>query len=99
MKFKRCLLTVAVLLGTATFLAQGQEPKEPAAGEIASPAHAAPKAQAGEPNAYAQLIGKNARSKEGVFTVHSVKDKIYYEIPTSELGKDFLWVSTMAKVP
>jgi len=29
--------------------------------------------------------------------VHTIKDKVYYEIPKSELGKEFLWVSQIAK--
>ena len=31
------------------------------------------------------------------FTVHRIKEKVYYEIPKSELGKEFLWVSQIAK--
>jgi hypothetical protein len=53
----------------------------------------------GEPQIkpYEQVITKEAKSDEGIFTVHRVKEKVYYEIPKSELGKDFLWVSQIAK--
>jgi hypothetical protein len=44
-----------------------------------------------------RVITKDARSDPGVFTVHRIKDKVYYEIPKSELGKDFLWVSQIAR--
>ena len=37
------------------------------------------------------------KSDPGVFTVHRLKEKIYYEIPKSELDKEFLWVSQIAK--
>ena len=50
-----------------------------------------------DPQAYDKVITKEAKSKAGVFTVHQVKDKYYYEIPKSELNKDFLWVSQIAK--
>src|SRR5262249_58133487 len=40
---------------------------------------------------------KDAKSDEGVFTVHRVKEKVYYEIPKKELDKEFLWVSQIAK--
>ena len=50
-----------------------------------------------EIKAYDKLITKDAKSDEGIFTVHRIKDKIYYEIPKSELGKDLLWVSQIAR--
>jgi hypothetical protein len=43
------------------------------------------------------VITKDAKSDEGIFTIHTIKDKVYYEIPKSELGKEFLWVSQIAK--
>src|SRR5258705_11710908 len=46
---------------------------------------------------YEKVITKEAKSDEGVFTVHTVKEKVYYEIPKSELGKEFLWVSQIAR--
>ena len=46
---------------------------------------------------YERVITKDAKSEAGVFTVHRIKEKIYYEIPQRELGKEFLWVSQIAK--
>jgi len=46
---------------------------------------------------YERVITKEAKSDEGVFTIHTIKEKIYYEIPKSELSKEFLWVSQIAK--
>jgi hypothetical protein len=43
------------------------------------------------------VITKDAKTDEGVFKIHTIKDKIYYEIPKSELDKEFLWVSQIAK--
>jgi hypothetical protein len=43
------------------------------------------------------VITKEAKSDEGVFTIHTIKEKVYYEIPKSELGKEFLWVSQIAR--
>jgi len=40
-----------------------------------------------------RVITKDATSKTGVFTVHRIKDRLYYEIPTTQLGREFLWVS------
>ena len=53
--------------------------------------------QSPEPKPYDRVITKEAKSDEGVFTIHTIKEKVYYEIPKSELGKEFLWVSQIAK--
>jgi hypothetical protein len=43
------------------------------------------------------VITKEARSDEGIFTVHRIGDRVYYEIPTAKLGREFLWVSQISK--
>lgn len=50
-----------------------------------------------DPQPYEKVITKDAKSKKGIFTVHQIKDKYYYEIPKSEMGKDFLWVSQIER--
>ncbi len=54
-------------------------------------------AAATEPKPYEKVITKDAKSTPGVFAVHRIKEKIFYEIPKNELGKDFLWVSQIAR--
>jgi len=46
---------------------------------------------------YSDVITKEAKSDSGVFTVHHVKQKYYYEIPKRELGQEFLLITTQAK--
>jgi hypothetical protein len=46
---------------------------------------------------YDRVITKEAKSDEGLFTVHRLGDRLYYEIPTAQLGKEFLWVSQIAR--
>ncbi|MBE0556140.1 MAG: DUF5118 domain-containing protein, partial [Proteobacteria bacterium] len=46
---------------------------------------------------YSQVITKEAVSDSGVFIVHKVKQKWYYEIPTKELNNDFLFLTTQEK--
>jgi hypothetical protein len=50
-----------------------------------------------DPQPYEKVITKDAKTKNGVFKVHVVKDKYYYEIPKSELGKEYLWVTQIAR--
>ena len=50
-----------------------------------------------EPKPYDKVITKDAVSESGVFTVHRLKEKVYYEIPKAELDKEMLWVSQIAR--
>jgi uncharacterized protein DUF4953/uncharacterized protein DUF5117/uncharacterized protein DUF5118 len=50
-----------------------------------------------EPQPYDKVITKDAKSKKGVFTVHQIKDRYYYEIPNSEFGKQFLFNTQISK--
>ena len=46
---------------------------------------------------YERVITKDAKSDDGIFTVHRIKDRVLYEIPKDKLGREFLWVSQIAK--
>ncbi len=46
---------------------------------------------------YDTVITDEAESDAGVFTVHRLDDKVFYEIPEAELGREFLWVSQIAR--
>ncbi len=46
---------------------------------------------------YDSVITDKATTKAGVFLVHELDEKLYYEIPTSEFDKEFLWVTQIAK--
>lgn len=46
---------------------------------------------------YDEVIPEDAETQRGVFLVHRVKDKLFYEIPEPELGREFLWVVQIAK--
>lgn len=51
------------------------------------------------PRPYREVITDKAISKKGMFTVHKVDDKYYFEIPNSMLGKEILAVTRYIKVP
>lgn len=46
---------------------------------------------------YDKVITDTAETRRGVFHVHRVGDKLFYEIPTSSFGDEFLWVTQIAK--
>ena len=68
----------------------------PAAGGGGGRGGAAPPADA-VPRPYDRVITKEAKTSQGVFKVHQVGTRYYYEIPTTELGKEFLLVSQIAR--
>src|ERR1700720_1118466 len=91
----------AVMLGTSLTAAIAQQrpgtpPQNPAGGNPAATpgqrngAAAAPRQ---EPKPYKEVITDKAISHPGLFTVHRVEDKWYFEIPDSIFDRDIL-VST-----
>src|SRR5437879_92886 len=46
---------------------------------------------------YNKVITKEAKSERGLFMVHRVEEKFYFEIPTNEFGKEFLWVTQIER--
>ena len=44
---------------------------------------------------YDEVITKEAKSDAGLFLVHRIDDKVFYEIPTDALGKEMLWVTQL----
>ena len=46
---------------------------------------------------YAKVITKDAKSDEGLFTVHKVDEKYFYEIPDSLFNREMLTVTRIAK--
>ncbi len=50
-----------------------------------------------QPQEYSRVITSEAVSKSGVFKTHRISTRLYYEIPVSELRKEFLLVTQIAK--
>ncbi|MGH7651052.1 MAG: zinc-dependent metalloprotease [Gemmatimonadaceae bacterium] len=45
-----------------------------------------------QPRPYNRVITREAKTRRGMFAVHRVNDKLYFEIPAKELNKDMLLV-------
>jgi hypothetical protein len=93
-------LSIAASVGVGT-MAQEPSPPQPQDTPAQTPGQTpGPPGRGGaaqDPRPYEQVITKEAKSDTGVFTVHRIRDRVYYEIPASELGKEFLWVSQIAR--
>jgi len=51
----------------------------------------------GDLKPYSKVITKDAKSDKGLFTVHRVEDKYFYEIPDSLFNREMLTVTRIAK--
>ncbi len=49
------------------------------------------------PKPYNRVITDKAKTRRGVFTVHQVGEKLYFEIPDNELEKDMLLIGRYAR--
>lgn len=58
-----------------------------------------PKKKQGKIKDYDKVITKDAVSDEGLFDVHLVREKYYFEIPMEYLNTDMLLVSRFSKLP
>lgn len=88
-------MTVFMLLPTQQF-AQSNK-KDPKKGESV----VAPPEKKSESTIkdYSKVITKDAVSDDGLFKVHKVDKKYYFEIPNKYLDKDMLLVSRLSKLP
>jgi hypothetical protein len=82
----RILSVVALVVVVASYLVAQTPPSTPPS----TPAKTGPKK-------YDEVITKEARSDSGLFIVHRLKGKLYYEIPFSRLGAQMILVSTQAR--
>ena len=89
------VFTTLLLLPTTQF-AQSKKEKEKQAKLAAAIAEKKPETTIKE---YGKIVTKEAKSDDGLFTVHKVDKKYYFEIPNKLLDKDMLLVSRLSKLP
>src|SRR5258708_82611 len=83
-----CLMALVAILAVRCLCAQalieGVKPPQKPAAEGLSP--------------YNKVITSEAKTSTGLFIVHQIRNRVYFEIPRREFDKDLLWVSRVAKV-
>ena len=90
------LLFALLLISSISFPVQAQKRK----GKKGKPntSSSKPEKKSGI-KAYKEIITAKAKSDDGIFQVHQVGESYYFEIPFSQLEKDMLLVSRIAKIP
>jgi hypothetical protein len=69
----------------------------PAAGPTAEGDRSRASGDEPTPKPYSQVITSSAVTEEGLFDVHRVGGKLYYEIPADQFGKEMLLVTQIAR--
>ena len=109
-KARNAALCAALCLTLASADAQTPAPRRPrrprptdtppATAPATTPADGTkPAPKPGELKAYKDVITAEAKSDPGVFTVHRIGDKVYFEIPANQLNKPMLVTSEIAQLP
>ena len=92
---------IPIVFSVLAMMALRAHPQEPPQteppGQIPGGGRGGFTAPAPEPQPYEKVITKEAKSKQGIFTVHEIKEKYYYEIPKRQVGKEFLWNTQIAR--
>ena len=91
---------LAVLIGAPVLSAQEDRPREGRErGDRSSNSGRLDRESKGKEKikSYDDVITDKAESRAGVFMVHRIGDKLFYEIPADALGGEFLWVTQIAK--
>ncbi|QNA46670.1 zinc-dependent metalloprotease [Lacibacter sediminis] len=97
---KNVTLASLLLAGSLTAGLAQNRPTVPASGGAPTqlPTGAPPMAQrAAMPKPYKEVITDKAKTDEGLFKVHMVDDKWYFELPDSLLNRDILVVTRISK--
>ena len=94
---KKILLAVLLFQSMAVF-SQDKKSKKKDAAKTENEAKKDSAANKGNTAAYNDFI-KDAVTKDGLFKIHTIKEKIYFEIPNEVLGKDLLIVNKISSVP
>jgi len=90
-------ITVMFLMCLAAGLSAQDEPAPPTQG--GPPAAAARTGGKSKPKPYAEVITDKAVTRQGLFKVHQIEEKYYFEIPDSMLGREILCVNRISKGP
>jgi hypothetical protein len=94
-KFYCFLLFLAIALQ-----ARAQQPEEPRRTPGEMPGRNAPApGRSNAPKPYKEVITASAATDDGLFTVHRVNDRYFFEIPDTLLGRDILIVNRIARAP
>ena len=91
------LFLLGILLISVTSCSTAKKASAAKKGAAVAKAKPKKKPKKGGIQPYSKVITKDAKSDEGLSTVHEVNDKYFYEIPDSLFNREMLMVTRIAK--
>ncbi|AOW21690.1 zinc-dependent metalloprotease [Urechidicola croceus] len=95
-KLLTSLLTLFLVIGITT-TAEAQKKKKKKKDKVETPKPPEEKPKKGDIQPYDKVITKDAITDDGLFKVHQIDEKYFYEIPDSLLEREMLMVTRIAK--
>jgi hypothetical protein len=97
MNLNYCIRKICLVLTAQTFAFFVSAQDKPVAAPALIPGApiAAPPKPGTKP--YKEVITDKAKTSKGLFTVHKLEDKYYFEIPAKLLGRDILVINRISK--
>ena len=92
---KVTLLAMTLIVSSCNTAKKAKEAEE--AKKATAAKNAKPKPKKGDIQPYNKVITKDAKSDEGLFTVHEIDSKYFYEIPNNLFEREMLMVTRIAK--
>lgn len=96
---KLLVLTFSAVMSFAAMAQQRPNQPPPATNGTPGTTTPAPATAKSGPKPYKEIITEKAQTRKGLFWVHKVEDKWYFEMADSLLGRDFLVVNRISKAP
>jgi hypothetical protein len=93
---KNALFLASLAFLTLTAKAQDKKGDTKTPPPVATPPKPAEAPKTG-PKPYKEVITDKAKTSKGLFTVHKVEDKYYFEIPDSLMGREIMTVTRISK--
>ena len=100
--FRKMLLLLVFMVSTSIVATAQQRPTQPPTTGTGAPAASTTPPQAAPrpgPKPYKDVITDKAQTRKGLFWVHKLEDKWFFEIGDSLLGRDILVVNRIVKAP
>lgn len=91
------LLTLLSCFVALTATAQDRKPATPPTTPAAPPAAAAPAPAKAGPKAYKEVITDKSKTTKGLFIVHKIDEKYFFELPDSLMGKEMMAVTRLSQ--
>lgn len=92
-----CTALVAAFLSSPAFAQDPPAPQEPAPAAPVTPAANGATPDAGAMRPYDRVVTREAKTATGVFLVHRIRERLFYEIPKAMLDREFLLVTQIAR--